>query len=195
MNYLAHIFLSGANRGVQLGNFVGDAVKGSAYKKYPPEMAKGILFHRAIDDFTDHHPTVCEVVHTLHPLFGRYAGVLADIYFDYLLASRFDRFSDVSLKKFARRFYFTLAMNYCHLPVQFKRFVWHFILTDRLGKYATPEGIRNSLNIMVEYHHIGISVEEAIRYLEANENELFAKFRPFFTELQAFSSRFLLQGW
>ena len=30
MNYLAHIFLSGSNRKVQLGNFVGDAVKGSS---------------------------------------------------------------------------------------------------------------------------------------------------------------------
>lgn len=186
MNYLAHIFLSGANRGVQLGNFVGDAVKGGAYKDYPPEMAKGVLFHRAIDDFTDHHPVVCEVVHTLQPLFGRYAGVLADIYFDYLLASRFEEFSDVPLKKFARRFYFTLAVNYFRLPVRFKRFAWHFILTDRLRKYATPEGIRDSLDIMVEYHRIGISVDEAIRYLETNEEELFAKFLPFFTELQAF---------
>lgn len=186
MNYLVHIFLSGENRGVQLGNFVGDAVKGSAYKSYPPEMAKGVLFHRGIDDFTDHHLVVCEVVHTLQPLFGRYSGVLVDIYFDYLLASRFDRFSDVPLKKFARRFYFTLILNYRHLPVQFKRFVWHFILTDRLWKYATSDGIRDSLNIMVEYHYIGISVDEAIRYLETNEGELFAKFRPFFAELQAF---------
>ncbi len=37
MNYLAHIFLSGSNRKVQLGNFVGDAVKGSSYKNYPPD--------------------------------------------------------------------------------------------------------------------------------------------------------------
>ena len=28
MNYLAHIFLSGDDRRVQIGNFVGDAVKG-----------------------------------------------------------------------------------------------------------------------------------------------------------------------
>ena len=39
MNYLAHIFLSGSNRKVQLGNFVGDAVKGSSYKNYPPDIA------------------------------------------------------------------------------------------------------------------------------------------------------------
>lgn len=61
MNYLAHIFLSGSNRKVQLGNFVGDAVKGSSYKNYPPDIAKGIQLHRAIDDYTDRHPAVCEV--------------------------------------------------------------------------------------------------------------------------------------
>ena len=31
MNYLAHIFLSGSNRKVQLGNFVGDAVKANFF--------------------------------------------------------------------------------------------------------------------------------------------------------------------
>lgn len=77
MNYLAHIFLSGSNRKVQLGNFVGDAVKGSSYKNYPPDIAKGIQLHRAIDDYTDHHPAVCEVVHRLQPEFGlRQAGKL-----------------------------------------------------------------------------------------------------------------------
>lgn len=101
MNYLAHIFLSGSNRKVQLGNFVGDAVKGSSYKNYPPDIAKGIQLHRAIDDYTDHHPAVCEVVHRLQPEFGRYSGVLLDIYFDYLLASRFESFSGVSLRRFS----------------------------------------------------------------------------------------------
>lgn len=51
MNYLAHIFLSGPNRKVQLGNFVGDAVKGSSYKNYPPDIAKGIQLHRAIEAY------------------------------------------------------------------------------------------------------------------------------------------------
>ena len=41
MNYLAHIFLSGPNRKVQLGNFVGDAVKGSSYKKLSAGYSQG----------------------------------------------------------------------------------------------------------------------------------------------------------
>lgn len=151
MNYLAHIFLSGSNRKVQLGNFVGDAVKGSSYKNYPPDIAKGIQLHRAIDDYTDHHPAVCEVVHRLQPEFGRYSGVLLDIYFDYLLASRFESFSGVSLRRYTRTFYLSLLINYRYLPVRFKRFIWHFILTDRLRKYATLNGIR------VFEHHGGIS--------------------------------------
>ena len=126
MNYLAHIFLSGSNRKVQLGNFVGDAVKGSSYKNYPPDIAKGIQLHRAIDDYTDHHPAVCEVVHRLQPEFGRYSGVLLDIYFDYLLASRFESFFGVSLRRYTRTFYLSLLINYRYLPLRFKRFIWHF---------------------------------------------------------------------
>ena len=110
MNYLAHIFLSGPNRKVQLGNFVGDAVKGSSYKNYPSDIAKGIQLHRAIDDYTDHHPAVCEVVHRLQPEFGRYSGVLLDICFDYLLASRFESFSGGSLRKYTRNFYLSLLI-------------------------------------------------------------------------------------
>ena len=41
MNYLAHVFLSGPNRKVQLGNFVGDAVKGSSYKNSSAGYSQG----------------------------------------------------------------------------------------------------------------------------------------------------------
>ena len=46
MNYLAHIFLSGDDRRVQIGNFVGDAVKGRAYENYPLGFREGILLYR-----------------------------------------------------------------------------------------------------------------------------------------------------
>ena len=190
MNFLAHIFLSGDDRKIQVGNFIGDAVKGSAYKDYPQPMAGGILLHRAIDIFTDNHPAVKETVRSMRPVFGRYSGILLDIYFDYLLASRFDEFTQIPLKKFSRRFYFSLIRNRRYLPDRIKRFMWHFITTDRLGKYADTEGIRESLEIMVKYKHIVISPEESIKYLIGHEKELLAVFRPFFSELQAYCT-----GW
>jgi len=186
MNYLAHIFLSGSDRKMQLGNFIGDAVKGNSYQNYPQAISNGILLHRAIDDFTDNHPVIKEMIRTLKPYFGRYSGVLLDIYFDYLLASRFTSLAGLSLKKYTRRFYITLIINYHYLPVRIKRFVWHFIATDRLGKYAKPEGIREALEIMVDYRHLDISVDKAMQYLSEHEEELFAAFQPFWVELQAY---------
>ena len=128
MNYLAHIFLSGDDRRVQIGNFVGDAVKGRAYENYPLGFREGILLHREIDDYTDHHPVVREVVDMLRGGFGRYSGVLTDIYFDHLLARSFQSYSGQSLRWFAFGFYRALVLNYRHLPERFKGFLWHFIL-------------------------------------------------------------------
>jgi len=190
MNYLAHIFLSGADKKMQLGNFFADAVKGSSYKNYPQPITNGILLHRAIDAYTDSHPAVKEIIRSMRPHFGRYSAVLLDIWFDYLLASRFSKFSDIPLKRYARSFYFTLMFNRRYLPDRFKRFMWHFILTNRLNKYATTDGIREALEIMVRVHRITISVPEAIQYLEDHEEELFAVFEPFFTELQFYCEEY-----
>ncbi|MDD3273470.1 MAG: DUF479 domain-containing protein, partial [Bacteroidales bacterium] len=62
MNYLAHIYLSGSNRQLQVGNFIGDFVKGRKHENYPKGIQKGILLHREIDRFTDCHPLFIETV-------------------------------------------------------------------------------------------------------------------------------------
>lgn len=191
MNYLAHIFLSGDDGRIQLGNFIADAVKGNSYMDYPQPIIDGILLHRAIDGYTDKHPAVREVVRSLRPYFGRYSGVVLDIFFDYLLASRFREFAGVPLRRYTRRFYLTLIRNRRYLPARIKRFMWHFIGTDRLSRYAEPAGIRRSLEIMVGVHRIDVSVDTAMDYLAEHEEELMGVFRPFFTELQTLCSGYI----
>ena len=186
MNYLAHIFLSGPDGKKQLGNFIGDAVKGNSFRDYPAPVRDGILLHRAIDTYTDNHPAIKETVRSMKPHFGRYSGILLDIYFDYLLASRFNAFSQISLKRFSRRFYRTMIRNRRYLPERIKRFMWHFILTGRLARYASVGGVRQSLDIMVRYGRIDISVDRAIGYLEEHEEVLWTIFQPFFSELRAY---------
>ena len=60
MNFLAHLYLSGEDDEVKLGNFIGDYVKGSKYLEYAEKIKKGILLHRKIDSFTDSHPLIKE---------------------------------------------------------------------------------------------------------------------------------------
>lgn len=194
MNYLAHIFLSGDDRKLQLGNFIGDAVKGRAYENYPTPIAEGILLHRAIDQYTDSHPLTKEGVLLLKPQFKRYSGVLLDVFFDYLLASHFSEFSDLSLRQYTRGFYRTMVANRQHLPARMRSFMWHFIGTDRLGRYATLRGIEESLRIMIRVHGLDLSSERAVEHLVLHEEELLALFREFFDQLQTFSNHYILSA-
>lgn len=66
MNYLAHIYLSGDDPLITMGNFMADGIKGKQYKTYLPQLQKGILLHRSIDSFTDSHPIVKQSTKRLH---------------------------------------------------------------------------------------------------------------------------------
>ena len=57
MNFLAHIYLSGNNDLVTIGNFMADGIHGKKYLDFPKDIQTGILLHRQIDTFTDAHKT------------------------------------------------------------------------------------------------------------------------------------------
>ncbi len=183
MNYLAHIYLSGSNRQVAVGNFIGDFVKGRSYEKYPLCFQKGILLHRKIDHFTDTHPVFRDTVDILRPSFGRYSGIMADMYYDYLLASDFERYSNgQSLGKFSLDFYLSALLYYRWLPKKVKGFIFHFIRTNRLKEYATYDGLQHSLEIMSVYNSPAINPTLGIEVLATNEAQLRILFDKFMAE-------------
>jgi acyl carrier protein phosphodiesterase len=184
LNYLAHIFLSGTDHQLQIGNFIGDFVKGSQYNNYPEGIRDGILLHRKIDSFTDSHARVIETVALLRPTFGRYSAIIADMYFDYFLAVNFSTYSrQKSLSRFTRRFYFFAFVNYYQLPVKVRRFIFHFISTDRLSKYATLDGLRRSLEIMAFHKIPAIDPDKTIAFLVENREVMEKAFHQFFPDL------------
>lgn len=183
MNYLAHIYLSGNNPKLQIGNFIGDFVKGSQYKCYPNRMQQGVLLHRKVDDFTDNHPVVKESVSLLKSRFGRYSAIILDMYFDYFLAKNFRKYSAVSLHLFAIKFYLNLILHYYFLPKRVKSFVIHFISSHRLYKYASKAGLQNSLEIMAKYKISSIEPDKCIQFLSENEDILETNFYLFFDDL------------
>ncbi|MDR0711563.1 MAG: ACP phosphodiesterase [Prevotellaceae bacterium] len=187
MNYLAHILLSGDNAQRRTGGFIADLVKGSRLSYLPNEIRQGIVLHRRIDTFTDAHPLAQEARALLRPYFGRYAGVFLDVFYDYFLAKNWKTFSDVSLTRFALSFYVAMLQSYRWLPLLVKSFAWHFILTNRLGRYAHPEGIRRTLQIMASYSSLPQMSREAVEILRKHEKELEQNFMQLFPQLQAYS--------
>ena len=153
---------------------------------YPQNMRKGIILHRKIDEFTDSHLAVRNAVALIKPEFGRYSAIVADMYFDYFLAINFRKYAYRSLHFFAFRFYFSALLNYRHLPVRVKRFIFHFIGTNRLCKYASVSGLRNSLEIMEKHKTSAIKPDKAIQFLIENTNALEKQFHLFFPDLIEF---------
>ena len=166
------------------------SVKGSKLKNYPTEIRQGIVLHRLIDEFTDNHEVVKETVNFVRPAFGRYSGIIVDMYFDYFLAKNFRKYSpDISLNLFAFKFYLAAILNYNYLPVRVKRFIFHLIFSNRLYKYSTLKGLEESLTIMSNHKVSAIKPDKTIRFLVENKEELETKFFQFFPKLIEFANK------
>ena len=126
MNFLAHLYLSGENKEIAIGNFIGDYVKGRQYLNYPPGVQKGIIAHRNIDTFTDSHPMVKETKDYFREGYGRYSGIVVDVVFDYFLAKNWESYSTHPFKEFTKKVHAILLGNFMMLPGRVQRFVPHF---------------------------------------------------------------------
>jgi acyl carrier protein phosphodiesterase len=104
MNFLAHIYLSGDNYLIKIGNFMADGIRGKQFKNYPQEVQKGIVLHRAIDTFTDAHPVFRQSTKKLHSRYHHYAGVIVDVFYDHFLAKNWANYSDENLADYVNHF-------------------------------------------------------------------------------------------
>jgi len=148
MNYLAHIYLSGDNESVTIGNFIADGIKGKDYMKYPEDIQIGILLHREIDTYTDAHKIVRQSTKKLHKNYGHYSGVIVDILYDHFLAKNWSQYSKVSLADYIETFYTSLDTNIDVLPERILKMMPYMIADNWLLSYATIEGIQRVLDGM-----------------------------------------------
>ncbi len=193
MNFLAHIYLSGDNEGVTIGNFIADGIKGKKYKKYPFQIQKGILLHREIDSFTDQNLTVRKSTARLHKNYGHYSGVIVDILYDHFLAKNWGKFHEQPLDEYIQEFYKLLRSNFDILPSRIKLMMPYMISDNWLLSYATVPGISKVLVHMNRRTNNNSKMNFAVIELEEYYSEFEEEFTTFFAELEVFSSNKLLQ--
>jgi acyl carrier protein phosphodiesterase len=186
MNFLSHIYLSGESEEIKLGNFIGDFVKGRQFLKYPENVSKGILLHRQIDSFTDTHPIVRECIIKLRPGFGKYSGIVVDLFLDHLLAVNWHHYSFEKLSVFTKRFHAVLLSNFFQLPSQVKMFLPFLIQNKRLQSYSTFDGIEKTLSIMVQHTSLPSETKYAMKILEDEYLFFNNAFNQFFPEIISF---------
>lgn len=183
MNYLAHIYLSGDSDEIKIGNFIGDFVKGNKYQDYPEQVAFGIRLHRSIDTFTDRHPRVKECINLLKPAYGRYAGIVTDVFFDHFLAKNWNEYSAITLRQFAKHAHAVFLSNFMLLPFRVKQFLPFLIQHKRLESYANSENLLQVLEIMARRTSLPENSQMAMQILH-QEYEIFeGNFHSFFAEM------------
>lgn len=183
MNYLAHIYLSGDSEEIKVGNFIGDFVKGNQHQQFPEQVAYGIILHRRIDSFTDQHSTVRECIQLLRPGYGKYAGIVADIFFDHFLASNWKDYSMDSLHHFTKNAHSIFLSNFGLLPFKVKQFLPFLIYHKRLESYAQRENLFTVLEIMSRRTSLPANSEWAMQILNQEYDQFQTLFRNFFSEL------------
>ena len=187
MNFLAHLYLSGGDEKLMVGNFIGDFVKGrSALQKFERRIISGIELHRAIDEFTDTHPTVTQSKNRLRPKYRHYSGVIVDVFYDHFLAKNWTDYHAAPLKDFAS-FAYRLIENYdAVLPNEVKHMLPFMMKGNWLVNYSRVEGVARALSGMAGRTPYVSKMEEAgddlIKYYGDFENE----FSLFFPELSKY---------
>lgn len=189
MNYLAHIYLSGENDLVTIGNFIADGIKGKKYKKHTKEIQIGVLLHRHIDTFTDAHEIVRVSTKRLHEKYGHYSGIIVDILYDHFLAKNWSKYSNVALDEYVSNFYDSLEEHFEILPLRIQKMMPYMIADNWLLSYASIEGITRVLDGMNRRTKNISGMNKAVNELEEFYKEFENEFTIFFDELIQSSSK------
>lgn len=191
MNYLAHTFLSFGYGDVMIGNFIADALRGKETEKYNATVNNGFLLHRAIDNFTDHHPIVKQSKQRLDSKYGKYDAVVIDILYDYLLANNWSLYATITLELHAQKVYDAIECQLDIMPAKVQQSFPYIKAQNWLVNYGNYDGISESLNSMARRATFDSHMDEAIVDLKQHRSLLQQDFNAFFPEMISFAKLFL----
>ncbi|KAF2515717.1 acyl carrier protein phosphodiesterase [Flavobacterium foetidum] len=184
MNFLAHIYLSGDNDLIKIGNFMADGIRGKQFEHFPEDVQKGILLHRFIDTYTDSHDIFRQSTKRLHEKYHHYSGVIVDIVYDHFLAKNWSIYSDEKLEDFISRFYNSLHQNYDILTEKTQGLMPYMIERNWLLSYRTVEGIHQILTQMDRRSKNTSRMQFAVAELKEYYTEFEQEFTLFFEEIR-----------
>jgi acyl carrier protein phosphodiesterase len=187
MNFLAHIYLSGDDNFLKIGNFIADSIRGNKYLNYPKEIQKGIILHRHIDTYTDTHKIVKLSKKKLYKKYGHYSSVIVDILYDHFLAKNWLSYSEIPLEEYVQNFYKLLETNFEVLPIPVQKMYPFMIKDNWLLNYATIEGITKVLEGMNRRTNNKSKMNFAVDELQEFYIEFEDEFTSFFKELIKFT--------
>ena len=182
MNYLAHSFLSFKEPHYLVGNYLGDFVRNKEMDQFPDPIQRGIKLHREIDAYTDVHPQVKLSTRLLHAAMHKYAPVVIDIYFDYLLSKHWQKYTEQSLISFCARTYEILEEHKKIMPERIQNRLIRMLKGRWLENYQTYPDLEKTFYFLSRRAKFSSRLEEAPAILQGLESKIENHFNAFFPE-------------
>ena len=183
MNHLAHFHLAGECEHLVVGALLGDYVKGPLTGAMPQALERGVRLHRRVDAFTDGH----ERLRALRVHFGpgerRLAGVVIDLFFDFLLTRHWERFHAPALREFSTRVCLILERHAATLPPAAARQARRIVEHDLLCRYGEVEVLEGTLERLGEVLRQPQAMRAAIVVAWSRMREFEESFLAFYPQL------------
>lgn len=186
MNYLAHVFLSFEDEELLIGNFIADMISNQEVAKYSEGIKRGIYLHRKIDAYTDQHPEVLKGVRRLYQKHHKYAPVVIDVYYDYLLGNSWNAYSPKSLDLFTHDVYSILADHLSILPTHLQRNLPMMIEDNWLYEYKNVNGLQRAIRSIQKRSSRPEWLNGALDSLLLHQPQLEEEFSRFFPQIIKF---------
>ncbi|MBT5577929.1 MAG: DUF479 domain-containing protein [Porticoccaceae bacterium] len=186
MNYLAHIALGGENPEHQVGGLLGDFVRGPLIGVFPMGVEVGILLHRKLDVFVDQQPEVRSFLRRFSSPMRRYAGIVADVFYDHLLANQWHSYYQQPLENFCQDFYGHLSAYESQLPPRAQLFLQRAPATGWLQSYADEQHLPIILRAIGERLRRPVALDQALPVIEQHREEIEEEFSQLYPRLQTF---------
>ena len=188
MNHLAHVFLSGKNENVMMGNLIADFITGKETRLCDPKFFKGIQLHYFIDIFTDSHPTVKESTKKLHPFHHKYAPVVVDVFYDFFLAKNWALYAgqmnvNVDMRSFINQTYSILEQNKTDFPEKLSKPLPNMIKNDWLYQSTQMEGQKKVFSMLEKRTKYESNFNDAVNHLIEFQDKLEHEFNVICTLL------------
>ncbi len=189
MNWLAHLVLSDSDAAFRVGNVLADILPITELRALPESFQAGIVRHRAIDSFTDRHPTFKQSIARLDPRFRRYGGVIMDIFYDHFLTTQWRDHSDIDIETFVAQFHTDVELCRLEIPTTGYAVMQRMRTGEWLTSYRDVAGVRLTLKRIGTRLRRPFDLGGAAAELQTHHDALAQDFNEFFPQIRAhFSS-------
>ncbi|MCC4834577.1 ACP phosphodiesterase [Shewanella sp. 10N.7] len=185
MNFLAHLHLADISNTHLAANLAGDFAKGDI-KHFPQHLQQGIWLHRQIDQITDSHELIVDLIKLFPKSSRRVAPILVDLAFDHYLAFYWDEYHQEPLADFTQKAYRSLE-DTSDLPEKLQLIIPSIIEQDWLSSYQTKQGLNKAIEDVSRRISKPELFNTAIKDVDTLYVDIEIAFRTFYPQLMAYS--------